>query len=98
MSGTEMNKYQLIAGVIGDLGDKDRGLQVQGYQNMKIVTDVIECLCALQEGLRRDEEETQRLISEKDAEIAMLRAELNEITRPHHGGEIRAEEAAPNED
>lgn len=73
METKEMTKFQLIDAMIGDLGDKDRGLQVQGYRNLKIVTAAIEALVALKEGLSRDEEDMRRMIEAKDAELADLR-------------------------
>ena len=68
----EMNKYQLIDAIRHDLGDREKGVQIQGYMNMKIITAAIEGLTALRQGLEKDDE----MMREKDAEIERLRAQL----------------------
>ena len=36
-----MNKYELIQAVINDLGDENRGVQVRGFRNVKIIASSI---------------------------------------------------------
>lgn len=74
-----MTKFQLIEAMKNDLGDHERGLQVQGYRNMKIVTGTIEGLNALQQGLAKDDEAIAKAIKEKDETIARLQAELDAL-------------------
>ena len=95
MEENTMNRYQLIQAVVHDLGDQNKGLQVQGYQNMKIVTAVIEGLNALYEQLHKDEADVRKLIEEKDKQIADLRLRLGD---PPESVTAAGEEAAPNDD
>lgn len=52
----KLNKLMLLQAVINDLGDENRGLQVRGYKNEKILCNVIEALMALQAELKNEEE------------------------------------------
>ena len=71
-----MNKYQLIDGMINDLGNENNGVQVRGYRNVSIIKGVIEALVNLQNGLKQDEEFVRKALVEKDETIAKLQAEI----------------------
>jgi hypothetical protein len=75
----EMNKYQLIQGMINDLGNEQEGLQVRGYRNIVIVKSVIEALITLKGGLERDDEFVKSALMEKDQIIERLKAEIAEL-------------------
>lgn len=75
----EMNKYQLIDGMINDLGNENNGVQVRGYRNVSIIKGVIEALVNLQNGLKQDEEFIRKALVEKDETIAKLQAEITEL-------------------
>ena len=96
----EMNKHQLIEGIIHDLGDENAGVQVRGYRNMNIIRTIIEALTALNQGLARDDEMNAELIKKKDARIEELEARLAALEGTSEGMEIEAdlEEAAEKED
>lgn len=72
----ELNKYQLIDGMINDLGNENNGVQVRGYRNVSIIKGVIEALVRLQNGLKQDEEFARQALVEKDETIAKLQAEI----------------------
>ena len=57
----ELNKYQLIDGMINDLGNENNGVQVRGYRNVSIIKGVIEALVNLQNGLKQDEGQSARM-------------------------------------
>lgn len=56
----KLNKVQLLQAVINDLGDENRGLQVRGYNNQKILCNVIEALVALQSEIKKEESEVKQ--------------------------------------
>ena len=71
-----MNKHQLIAGLIHDLGDENNGVQVRGYRNLTIIKTTVEALTALKNGLQRDDEAMAALLAEKNATIEKLKAKI----------------------
>ena len=75
----DMNKYQLIQGMINDLGDENNGVQVRGYRNVTIIKSVVEALVNLKTGLKQDEEFMRQAMAEKDEAIRKLQAELAEL-------------------
>lgn len=75
----DMNKYQLIQGMINDLGNEQEGLQVRGYRNIVIVKSVVEALITLKGGLERDDEFVKSALMEKDEIIEHLKAEIAEL-------------------
>ena len=75
----DMNKYQLIQGMINDLGDENNGVQVRGYRNVTIIKSVVEALVNLNTGLKQDEEFVRQAMAEKDETIRKLQAELAEL-------------------
>lgn len=77
----DINKYQLIQGMINDLGDENNGVQVRGYRNVTIIKSVVEALVNLNTGLKQDEEFVRKALAEKDEVIAKLQAEI-EALRP----------------
>ncbi len=94
----DINKYQLIQGMINDLGDENNGVQVRGYRNVTIIKSVVEALVNLDTGLKQDEEFVRKALAEKDETIAKLQAEI-EALRPKEQSEpdnvtpIRPEES-----
>lgn len=84
----DMNKYQLIQGMINDLGNEQEGLQVRGYRNIVIVKSVVEALITLKGGLERDDEFVKSALMEKDQIIERLKAEIAELK----GGKVEPEE------
>ena len=75
----DINKYQLIQGMINDLGDENNGVQVRGYRNVTIIKSVVEALVNLNTGLKQDEEFVRQAMAEKDETIRKLQAELAEL-------------------
>lgn len=97
----ELNKYQLIDGLINDLGDDTNGVQVRGYRNLNIIRSSIEALAALRQGLKQDEDATRDAIAAKDEELAILRAKIARMSALHNieipsSEDIVAEMAADN--
>lgn len=89
-----MNKHQLIAGIIHDLGDENNGVQVRGYRNMNIIRTTIEALTALNQGLSRDDEANAALVAQQKETIEKLKAKLKELGVEDPEGE----EVAPHDD
>ena len=87
----ELNKYQLIDGMINDLGNENNGVQVRGYRNVSIIKGVIEALVRLQNGLKQDEEFVRKALVEKDETIAKLQAEITELRSRIEPAETGAE-------
>ena len=73
----ELTKYQLIDAIMHDLGDKDKGVQVSGYMNMKIITSVIEALHDLKDKLQAEEKGYADALKEKDDKIKALMRQLS---------------------
>ena len=86
----QMNKYQLIQGMINDLGDENRGVQVRGFRNLKIISTTVEALAALKEGLARDVEAINAVIADKNAQIEKLKRQVEAL-----GGKVEEPKEEP---
>ena len=76
-----MNKYELLQAVINDLGDENRGVQVRGFRNVKIIAAAVEALAQLKDGLKRDDDAFGEALKQKDEEIARLQARVAELEK-----------------
>ena len=95
----DMNKHQLIAGLVHDLGDENNGVQVRGYRNLTIIKNTVEALTALQKGLQRDDEAMAALLAEKNATIEKLKAKIAALEGcAEEDAEDGPREEAPHED
>lgn len=83
----ELTNYQLIDGMINDLGNENSGVQVHGYRNLKIISTVVEALSVLKDRLQKDENAMAAVLADKNDEIKKLRRQVVAL-----GGTLESEE------
>lgn len=72
----ELTNYQLIDGMINDLGNENNGVQVRGFRNLKIISTVVEALSVLKDRLQKDENAMAAVLADKNDEIKKLRRQV----------------------
>lgn len=83
----ELTNYQLIDGMINDLGNENNGVQVRGFRNLKIISTVVEALSVLKDRLQKDENAMAAVLADKNDEIKKLRRQVVAL-----GGALESEE------
>ena len=83
----ELTNYQLIDGMINDLGNENNGVQVRGFRNIKIISTVVEALSVLKDRLQKDENAMAAVLADKNDEIKKLRRQVVAL-----GGALESEE------
>lgn len=83
----ELTNYQLIDGMINDLGNENNGVQVRGFRNLKIISTVVEALSVLKDRLQKDENAMAAVLADKNDEIKKLRRQVVAL-----GGQLESEE------
>lgn len=83
----ELTNYQLIDGMINDLGNENNGVQVRGFRNLKIISTVVEALSVLKDRLQKDEDAMAAVLADKNDEIKKLRRQVVAL-----GGALESEE------
>lgn len=83
----ELTNYQLIDGMINDLGNENNGVQVRGFRNLKIISTVVEALSVLKDRLQKDEDAVAAVLADKNDEIKKLRRQVVAL-----GGQLESEE------
>lgn len=89
----ELTNYQLIDGMINDLGNENNGVQVRGFRNLKIISTVVEALSVLKDRLQKDEDAMAAVLADKNAEIEKLRRQVVAL-----GGTLEEPEVAVDVD
>lgn len=89
----ELTNYQLIDGMINDLGNENSGVQVRGFRNLKIISTVVEALSVLKDRLQKDEDAMAAVLADKNAEIEKLRRQVVAL-----GGTLEEPEVAVDVD
>ena len=72
----DLNKHDLIRGIIHDLGDENAGIQVRGYRNCNILRTIVEALTALADKIKADDEAHEAQVRALEGKIESLEAEL----------------------
>lgn len=83
----ELTNYQLVDGMINDLGNENNGVQVRGFRNLKIISTVVEALSVLKDRLQKDENAMAAVLADKNDEIKKLRRQVVAL-----GGTLESEE------
>lgn len=86
----ELTNYQLIDGMINDLGNENNGVQVRGFRNLKIISTVVEALSVLKDRLQKDEDAVAAVLADKNDEIKKLRRQVVAL-----GGTLESESEEP---
>ena len=89
----ELTNYQLIDGMINDLGNENNGVQVRGFRNLKIISTVVEALSVLKDRLQKDENAMAAVLADKNEEIKKLRRQVVAL-----GGTLEEPEVAVDVD